>query len=79
MALRQFTVRQLPVDPCPHQCSRWARYVGREGDPVVGPDGHKHNANCPVVLPRCGYCGSTEPLVQDSPDQWSHCPNCGGV
>ena len=49
MALRQFTVAPRRLDPCPHQCSSWARTLLPGGGDCRKPDGegHLHNPNCP--------------------------------
>jgi len=30
-------------------------------------------------LEPCGYCGSTEPLVDDGNGSWPYCPDCKGI
>lgn len=75
MALKSFTVPPRPVDPCPHQCGKWARRLLPEGNGWE-PLKNGHNPNCPEVYTagKCGYCGSTN----NTPDDYE-CVDCGGV
>lgn len=82
MALREFTVRHRPPDPCPKGCRDWARYILSGGG--MEPNVNGHHPRCPLAYPEpekpgCGYCGSTANRLPDSADRYGGCPDCGGV
>lgn len=57
------------------ECSRF------EGPPTSVEAGGYFTAGGPCCRPvaACGFCGCTEPMVDDDGAPWPYCSGCGGV